>query len=242
MKPLSPSDLLTAWERGLERSLSERALILLRAVDDDEINPAELPIGERDARLLSLREHIFGTQLVLVTECSKCAEAQELQIHTTDLRVSGNQPRGDLTVTCDGYEIKFRLPNSQDLCALQNAVADTFAQRRGFVHRCVLTSQFGGNAVASADLPDSVIDAISQRMSEADPQVEMELSIDCASCRNRWQESFDIVPFLWTEIHAWAIRTLSEVHQLAAGYGWSERDILSMSPLRRSYYRELLAG
>ncbi len=52
--------------------------------------------------------------------------------------------------------------------------------------------------------------------------------------------AFDIVSFLWNELNAWAIRTLREVHILASAYGWSETDILAMSPWRRQFYLEVL--
>ena len=42
------------------------------------------------------------------------------------------------------------------------------------------------------------------------------------------------------EIHAWAKRTLREVHTLASAYGWSEREILSMSAVRRALYLEMV--
>ena len=58
----------------------------------------------------------------------------------------------------------------------------------------------------------------------------------------RWLEPFDIASFLWTELHAWASRTLYDVHQLAAAYGWSEAECLSLSARRRGYYLELIAG
>ena len=43
----------------------------------------------------------------------------------------------------------------------------------------------------------------------------------------------------WLEIDAWARRTLRDVHALASAYAWSERDVLALSPTRRTLYREL---
>jgi hypothetical protein len=50
---------------------------------------------------------------------------------------------------------------------------------------------------------------------------------------------FDVVSYLWGEIEDWAERLLRDVHSLAAAYGWSERDIVGMSALRRRLYLEL---
>ncbi|HUD55174.1 MAG TPA: hypothetical protein VMR02_08095 [Terracidiphilus sp.] len=43
-----------------------------------------------------------------------------------------------------------------------------------------------------------------------------------------------------TQIEARARRLLYEVHTLAAAYGWSEREILSLSAPRRALYLEMV--
>jgi hypothetical protein len=86
-----------------------------------------------------------------------------------------------------------------------------------------------------------MLEAITAAMAEADPQAEVELSLRCLMCGNQWLAPFDVVSFLWREIDAWATHILREVHQLASAYGWSERDILALSPLRRRHYLELIA-
>ena len=48
--------------------------------------------------------------------------------------------------------------------------------------------------------------------------------------------TFDIGAFFWSEIDAWAGRILQQVHVLASAYGWSERDVLALSPVRRQLY------
>jgi hypothetical protein len=49
----------------------------------------------------------------------------------------------------------------------------------------------------------------------------------------------DVAAFVWAEIESEARRLLLEVDVLARRYGWSERDILDMSPIRRYQYLEL---
>ena len=79
-------------------------------------------------------------------------------------------------------------------------------------------------------------------MAEADPLADIQLDLTCPSCERRWRAVFDIVSFLWTEIEVWAWRTLSDVHTLARAYGWSERDILTLSPTRRQFYLEMVGA
>ena len=70
----------------------------------------------------------------------------------------------------------------------------------------------------------------------------LELALSCPSCRHQWQATFDIVSFFWSEINAWAHRSLQEVHTLALAYGWREADILAMSPWRRQFYLKMVSG
>jgi len=38
------------------------------------------------------------------------------------------------------------------------------------------------------------------------------------------------------EVNEWAERQLQTVHKLARAYGWTEREILNLSPVRRQLY------
>jgi hypothetical protein len=89
-------------------------------------------------------------------------------------------------------------------------------------------------------LPAEVVSGIAESMAQADPLADIQLKIDCPSCRHRWRAAFDIVSFLWTEIEAWAGRMLSEVHTLARAYGWREAEILALSATRRQFYLEMV--
>jgi hypothetical protein len=91
-------------------------------------------------------------------------------------------------------------------------------------------------------LPTEVIDAVIERMAQADPQANLQLAVACPSCNHQWQVVFDIVSFFWSELNTWAQRTLREVHTLARAYGWPEADILAMSPWRRQCYLEMVSG
>ena len=79
-------------------------------------------------------------------------------------------------------------------------------------------------------------------MADADPQADVRLAVTCPSCGTGWEVPFDAGSFLWSEVEAWARRTLLEVHQLAAAYGWSEAEVLALGPRRRQAYLELVGG
>jgi hypothetical protein len=245
MRTLSSLDLLNAWEQGLGQGVAERAVILLRlaaGADDTGRDPARWPIGERDARLLDLRESAFGPQMEGVASCPRCGVQQEFQMPAGALRVASPASSVGLALVSDDYQVEFRLPDSLDLCEVEAERVSEGEIALRLLERCVTSATSGARPITAADLPNDVVKEISERMSQADPQAGIDVSLQCPSCSHRWSEPFDIASFLWTEVHAWASRTLFDVHQLAAAYGWSEAESLSLSPRRRGFYLELIAG
>jgi hypothetical protein len=240
MRPLSAAELLEAWEKAAGRDSLERSHILLRAAG--ERDSTELPLGERDARLLTLREWTFGTEVSAVTRCPQCKEEIELAFQVGDLRVEAKSKAEEFSISAEEYEIKFHLPNSKDIDAVRSEPADRASIPKRLLARCISGATHGGERISVESLPDSVVKAVSDQMAESDPQAEIELCLDCSSCKHSWKELFDVELFLWAEIQAWASRLLMEIHQLAASYGWSESDILAMSPVRRNIYLNLIAG
>src|SRR5919197_70002 len=255
MRALSASELLAVWERGLSQTPFERALGLLGAACAGEPPEAlaRLSVGERDARLLTLREWTFGRQLVGLVSCPGCGEQLEINLDAADLRVgpeagdgrdAAGAMSGPLRVTAGEYEVSFRLPNSSDLAAVAAgppaaSVADAAAR---LLERCLVEARRGGGPVRAAELPPEVAEAIAGRMAEADPQAEVGLALDCPACGESWRAPLDIESFFWDEISAWARRVLGEVHVLASSYGWRESDILNMSAWRRQFYLDLIGA
>jgi len=242
MRVLSAAELLEVWEQGLSQSADQRALMLLAAAcpETPPEQLLELSIGQRDARLLTLREWMMGPQLVSLATCPSCGDRLELNFAIADIRIAPKvEPATVLSLQVANYDIQFRLPNSEDL----NMIAghgDLNTANHHLLNRCILCVQHQGEVQPSDQLPDSVIQEILHQMAQADPQADIQLALSCPACRHDWQATFDIVSFFWTEIHAWACRILREVHTLASVYGWRESDILAMSPQRRQIYLELI--
>ena len=91
----------------------------------------------------------------------------------------------------------------------------------------------------AAGLSEDVMEAIASRLAAADPLAEVLIDLSCLACRHQWQVLLDIERFLWTKISVLARRLLQEVHALASAYGWTEREILALSPARRQSYLEM---
>jgi hypothetical protein len=243
MDRISAADLLEAWERGRHSSPGERGLLLLALANPEAPGEAlaTWSVGQRDAALLAMRERIFGPQLKGLASCPQCGEALEMQFAVADILASArpDQP-ATLCLAMEGCRVTFRLPNAGDVAALAGAKGQP-EPGRWLLERCIIEAWREDAPCAVVNLPDKLLEAMTAAMAEADPQAEVELLLRCLMCGNQWLAPFDVVSFLWREIDAWAARVLREVHQLASVYGWSERDILALSPWRRRYYLELIA-
>ena len=238
MHALFAPELLEAWEWGLGQPPLQRALTLLAAACSE--TPREvlerLSLGQRDAHLLTLREWTFGPQLPSLATCHGCQERLELTLSLADLRlVPAAEPGETLSLNVGGYALCFRLPNSQDLVMIAHQL-DVPTARQILFERCLLTAHLDGQQQSANQLPPQIVDAIVEHMGRADPQANIQLALVCPQCGHQWQVTFDIASFFWSEINAWAHRILREVHILASRYGWSERDILALSPWRRQFY------
>jgi hypothetical protein len=244
MYALSASALLEAWERGLGQQPIERALTLLAAASPDTPTDAlaRLSIGQRDAHLLSLREWLFGPALVSLVNCPNCGDRLELNFNVADIRVPlDGQPPASMSLSVAGYQVQFRHPDSLDLSAVARD-QDVSNGRRLLLERCLLHAALADETKTVDELPAEVIESVVEQMARADPQADVQLALSCPQCDHRWRAAFDILSFFWSELNVWATRILREVHTLASAYGWSEADILAMSPWRRQMYLEMVSG
>jgi hypothetical protein len=238
MRALSASSLLKVWERGLQAGPTGRALELLAEAfpERDGESLSRLTVGQRDGLLLRLREWTFGPQLTALTACPACGEQIEMSVRTADLL--GSEPESEVSLEVGGFELRLRPPNSGDLAIASHP--DLARARVQLLERCMLTARHLDTPVEAAQLPDAVLNAAERCLADADPQADIRLSVECPACGTREGAAFDIVSFFWREIEAWAGRILREVHTLATAYGWSEQDVLSLGPLRRQCYLELV--
>lgn len=243
MRVPSASELMHVWERGLTQPPIERALAILQFAcpDMSRDDIAALSIGERDSRLLTLRRWLFGEK---ITSASSCPHCQQLMEWTTDVSQLQVQPDPDAVTqrnhhfSHQDYRIEFRLPNTLDMFAIEQA-RDVDSARQTLLKRCVHTTERKGKTLSLSRIPQSIIQKVLKKMEQCDPQADLRVELLCANCQHKWETAFDIISFLWSEIQNWAKQTLRSVHLLARAYGWREQDILAMSPLRRQLYIEM---
>jgi hypothetical protein len=241
MRSLTAHELLDVWEAGSAQALAQRALLLLAVANPDLSYEAlaHQPLGQRDARLLTLREWLFGPQLISVASCPNCGERLQLTLSSRELLTEARTMPEVIALNVADYTIHYRLPASSDLLALAQCetVADS---RKLLLQRCVQTIMRADQTQPLETVPDHVIEAIEAHMAQADPQADVQLDLHCPACQQQWLAAFDIAAFLWKEIDSWARRIVGDIHVIASAYGWSEADILALSANRRQMYLDLI--
>jgi hypothetical protein len=245
----SGPELLDTWEAGLPASDADRTLLLhaLARPSLDASRLLSMPVGSRDADLLTLRALLFGEPAQVRLRCAGCAEELEFaldirQLLTRDGSAEGTgEPAEDadepIEVTLGEWTVRFRLPTPADLLAVgQSAPAEA---RSLLLERCVVTVTRDAQPTGAADLPAEVQEKLAEAMAQADPDADLQLDAPCPACGHHTNAVVDAASFLWAELDAWARGILLEVHLLASTYGWTEPEVLALSPRRRRHYLEL---
>lgn len=242
-------DLLATWEAGLGEDGFGRALLLHRAARPELGGDSEallsLSVGTREADLFALRRTLFGDHMQVRLDCSACGADMEFDLDAGEFARSLSPPDGDgepARLTEDGWEVEFRAPTVADaMAAARRAAGGPAGARDALLARCVVSVVRDGRPVSVDALPAPVRRRVADAAQELDPAADVALNVNCPDCAATTRAELDLASYLWTELDAWARDVLLDVHLLASAYGWSEPQILALSPLRRRYYLELCA-
>jgi hypothetical protein len=243
MRALRGELLLVAWEAGARGHQLRQPLALLAAALPATPPAAlsALPVAARDLELLRLRALTFGPELAVFGTCPACGERMEFTLDAgelaTQLEAAARADPAEWTE--DGQRYRLRPVTTDDLLATL-AAPDPGAAQALLLDRCVeqIQNHDPERAVVSparSPYPPSTV----ERFGELHADAELRCAIACPACSARHVHDFDIARFLWREVTVAARLLLAEVHALAAAYGWAERDIVRLSPVRRAAYLQL---
>jgi hypothetical protein len=229
--PLADADCLLLAERGATRHPLDRALLLAHMAEPGTAW-ADQPLGARDACLIGLRCEWFGPWFDAVLACKACTQLLTLRL---DLRrFVPVHAEADTPVEVAG--LLFRRPTTRDLAAIAGRIggADTNDVDDATEHLCrrlALDPWPADGAAPARDAIDAALDA-------ADPLADLLLELACEHCGQVQRAPLDIASTLWDEVSAEAARVIDDVHLLAGAYGWSEDQVLAMTPARRALYKQ----
>lgn len=239
MRRLGQITTIDVWEGGRDLDPTGRALVMWEATGTRPgTDPAELPVGTRDADLLASRIATFGPTASGYAQCPVCSTGLELALDLSQFHLGAPDPAARCTVSHEQWQVELRLPTTRDI----RAVRDLPDPRRALLERCVLAVTYRSAPKAAADLPETLVPVIDRAMQQADPQSDITLELCCAACDHTWVARFDIAHFYWREIDVEARRLLAQVHVLARAYGWTEPQVLALTPARRRAYLDLVGG
>jgi hypothetical protein len=235
------AEILALWERGLARHPIDRALLLYAWTRPDLPSSSipDLPLGTINRALLTLRETCFGPSIIACIDCEHCSSRMEIALDTGQLLAGINEDDtstgfNDTPAEFEVSSLRFRVPCSRDLATVSGE-RDLKTAAVKLLEQCCLERPESINAGFANMLTEA-----EAAMEELDPAADISLSICCEDCGHSWLVDFNIGTLLWDEIEVRARAVLAEVHSLARAYGWTEPEILALSPQRRAAYLDMV--
>lgn len=234
MRVLSESECLSLWESGRGLHPLDQGLLAIRAAfpETEGANAADWPLGMRNRALAELHCACFGDTFAGWMSCPECGEKLEFRM---DGRAVAEQRLPQHAATIEAAGRSFRVPTTRDLARLANQSSTSDAAARLLSLCCVDVQD-----EPEPDWTEEEMEEAGEKMAAADPLAEIALHFACPVCKATCEETLDLAAFVWAEVEALAKRLALDVHMLASAYGWSEREILSLSTARRRLYLEMM--
>lgn len=229
----SSACLLQAWEVAVSEHSVRRPLSWLSAAFGWSRQDLEqLSLGERDRLVLQARSLLFGTKMSGLTICNACQEQVEFEVPMRALLNAHSPKEPSITVDGVGFRLGVRLITAGDV----EAVAGSRNPRESLFQRCVTSGTWEDAAM------DRAIRTAGEKLADADPLANITIDLCCPACSANFAPRFDPWRFFWDELEIWARRVFQQIHTLATAYGWTEDQILALSPSRRAQYLQMIRG
>jgi hypothetical protein len=244
MRALTGELLLSAWdqctaEHDLDRALTVLALSL---PGSSRQQISQLSIGDRNLQLARLHALTFGPWLNGFAACPACGARLEFRLSVAALmaQIESQLSTNSVACTVGDAELYLRPVTSEDLLAAL-AMPDAEQAQEILLTRCL---QLSASAQGESGVLSSLIDTrdLREKFNQLNRATEVLCATDCPECSSRQMLDLDLARFVSLEIKHAALRLLSEIHELASAYGWSEQSIAGMSSQRRNAYMETLSA
>jgi hypothetical protein len=223
------AEMLAAWEAASEAPPAARTVVIVdRAELAESLDAAlDLPLGEVAAMAARVHSDAFGPMVDGILHCEACGEELDVTVPLDELIQDGN----DGTKEVAGLTV--RAPNTRDLVS----AGTTEDPSRALIARCVRNGD--GAAVDPDDLNAEALAEVDAAAEELAGAAGLVLRSHCPECGQETTAPLDIGALLWEQVARSAHALLAEVAELGAAFGWSEEEILALTPLRRRAYLEL---
>lgn len=244
-RALSAGDLLVAYEQlSLQPAWRWPAVLLslgyARLSFEDAVT---LPLPWREGLLLRLRRANFGGEMRGHSHCQGCGSDNEISLACDELLTAfpaTDALPAEAGVTAalpSGAEARLQGLSSLDLADAAKLPAEAAALL--LQERSLKSLAKDGEARSWQQLDARDQAALSQALENLSGGLRLE--VICPACESRENREIDLGLWLAQEVSRAAHGLLREVDALARAYGWSENDILNLSPARRRLYLEMVA-
>mgnify|MGYP003577260880 CR=1 FL=1 len=193
-----------------------------------------LSVTDRDRLLAAIYRMEFGDRIVGVATCSNCREEFEFDFSLDALLTHQDHGSEQAVREGDGFYrladgCRFRAPTLGDMEEVAKLPIDTAI--RALLDRCL-----------EAPAAERSRDAVQAALEQVAPILNIDVESQCPHCESTQGVAFSLESYL-LRVLAQERRFLThEIHRLALSYGWSLRDILSLSRGdRRSLVRRVEA-
>lgn len=193
------------------------------------------PVGARTAALLALLGNGEEAAMRITLPCSAagCGTRFEVDLPHSAF-AAAPVAHGPVCVERDrASPLTLRLPTGNDLRAWRQLAPTgrTAAQAAMLVQLCIGGEPRPEDAARAADA-----------LAEADPLVAFSIFCACPTCGDEAERELDLEGLALSDLAAQQRGLLREVHALASRYGWTEDQILALTPGRRARYLALIEG
>ncbi len=215
-------------------------------------------VGERTAALLAVLRESQGSEVIehrLRCEQPGCGERFDIELPYAALGVGplealGVGPLATLGVgpsatpawrpvpqhivlpRDNAPPLPLRLPTGADLRAWRRMALDP----RGDAQWAMLSQLCQAGELRPQDSAHAAA-----ALAQADPLVAFSVTSGCPACGTEAEIEVDLEALALQRLAAQQRQLLRDVHVLASRYGWSEAEVMALSPARRARYVELIA-
>lgn len=212
----------------------------------EALNPSffwELPISKRIECLFALATLQERTSMDIKVHCSNktCQELVEITLSVGELaafvQLTDDEQYSSLQL--EDTALKIRRPTGEDqLRWAQQSFGNEIEAMQTMLGSLIIDNAPGihGKNILS----QKRISALEEELEKIDPLVNFQVKLTCPHCKSEARYRIDLQALSLEKLHFAQLELLNSVHQLAAYYHWTEKDIFSVPAWRRSRYLKMI--
>lgn len=200
----------------------------------------ELTIGKRLEYLAAVLAADGESTLALQVPCAQpdCRGLMEVDLSLRE--ISALQQQSELqdaaTLAIEAGTVRVRRPTGRDQQAWQAVCFADEAEAATAIARTLMST----DSDRQVPLSTRDLQVVNDALQELDPLADFTVILDCPYCTHQGQYAFDLEQIVLRRLHRRQVGLLHAVHRLATRYHWSEQEIFTIPPWRRSRYLALI--